>query len=201
MELGPGDRGVPAFQQNEFVYTACFCEENIWYLAKKMIASAEQNKLTKPFVAFVSNHSQTVAIWHQRSGDASNLGMVCWDYHVIFICELDGQPLVFDLDTDLPFPSRLDEYCRAAFPQQQTLPRRLRPMFRVVPASLYLAEFASDRSHMRRAGNWLSPPPTYPCISTTTCTMNLNEYMDMDPDLGPGLVCDLSKFICGAFTQ
>lgn len=35
----------------------------------------------------------------------------------------------------------------------------------MVPALLFLAHFASDRSHMRDArGGWLQPPPPWPCI-------------------------------------
>jgi hypothetical protein len=39
--------------------------------------------------------------------------------------------------------------------------------FRVVPASVFLQHFASDRRHMKRAdGSWIKPPPDYPPIST-----------------------------------
>lgn len=39
--------------------------------------------------------------------------------------------------------------------------------FRVVPASLFLQKFASDRRHMRRDdGTWMHPPPPLSPIST-----------------------------------
>lgn len=39
--------------------------------------------------------------------------------------------------------------------------------FRVVPANVYLREFASDRHHMKREdGTWIKTPPDYPPIST-----------------------------------
>lgn len=41
--------------------------------------------------------------------------------------------------------------------------------FRVIPAETYLAEFASDRRHMRRPdGTWIKPPPSYPPIQTSS---------------------------------
>jgi hypothetical protein len=39
--------------------------------------------------------------------------------------------------------------------------------FRVIPASVFLQHFASDRRHMKRAdGSWIKPPPDYPPITT-----------------------------------
>ncbi len=39
--------------------------------------------------------------------------------------------------------------------------------FRVIPAEVFLATFASDRSHMKNEdGSWMQPPPSYPCIAT-----------------------------------
>lgn len=40
--------------------------------------------------------------------------------------------------------------------------------FRVIPAEQYLAEFSSDRRHMRRPdGTWIKPPPPYPPIQSS----------------------------------
>lgn len=40
--------------------------------------------------------------------------------------------------------------------------------FRVVPAEQYLAEFSSDRRHMRRPDDtWIKPPPPYNQIQTS----------------------------------
>lgn len=39
--------------------------------------------------------------------------------------------------------------------------------FRVIPAEEFLAQFSSDRRHMRRPdGTWIKPPPTYEPIQT-----------------------------------
>jgi hypothetical protein len=39
--------------------------------------------------------------------------------------------------------------------------------FRVIPALEFLQNFASDRSHMKKAnGEWIKNPPAYPPIRT-----------------------------------
>jgi hypothetical protein len=49
--------------------------------------------------------------------------------------------------------------------------------FRVVPASLFLQHFASDRRHMKRAdGSWIKPPPDYPPISTPGMLQYIRVY-------------------------
>lgn len=45
--------------------------------------------------------------------------------------------------------------------------------FRVIPAEQYLAEFSSDRRHMRRPdGTWIKPPPPYPPIQSSGKAFN-----------------------------
>lgn len=70
-------------------------------------------------------------------------------------------------------------------------------------AAEYLAHFSSDRSHMlvsRTDGElqYSSAPPTYPCISSTTCANNLRTYLDMsrieEPEESPGTVCSGGSF-------
>lgn len=40
--------------------------------------------------------------------------------------------------------------------------------FRVIPAEQFLAEFSSDRRHMRRTdGTWIKQPPPYPPIQSS----------------------------------
>lgn len=91
---------------------------------------------------------------------------------------------------------------------------------RVIPAVTYLKEFASDRSHMKRSdGTWRIPPPSYACIETTgkcfclllsVCClfsptahksdiveskMNLDDFINMDPNMGSGEVYKLPEFV------
>ena len=52
---------------------------------------------------------QVVPLWRQRAGrDEEKL--VIWDYHVILIYKPDERCLVFDLDSDLPFPTYFHKY-------------------------------------------------------------------------------------------
>lgn len=50
--------------------------------------------------------------------------------------------------------------------------------------SEYVAEFSSDRSHMRTAdGDWTKPPPEWPCIhgasaSTANSLSKLRQFSD-----------------------
>jgi N-terminal glutamine amidase len=103
--------------------------------------------------------------------------------------------MVYDVDTTLtPYPIALSDYLDATFGGGN---RRSgdEPLFRVVPASVYLKHFASDRRHMYNAatGTWTAPPPPYQCIggnhNTTTTTTegnpschNLPLYVDFTDD-------------------
>lgn len=63
--------------------------------------------------------------------------------------------------------------------------------YRVVPATVYLRYFASDRSHMRREdGSWIAPPPSQPPLSSPlspslglpAAVHNLPLYLDLRAD-------------------
>jgi hypothetical protein len=51
--------------------------------------------------------------------EASNIWQPCfqviWDYHVIFVYKPDERCLVFDLDSDLPFPTFFHKYVTETF--------------------------------------------------------------------------------------
>lgn len=96
--------------------------------------------------------------------------------------------LIFDLDTTLPFPTYFQKYVTETFRSDHILKDdhhryiyiyfisiytfdidcTVWPayrFFRVIPAETYLAEFSSDRRHMRRPDDtWIKPPPPYPPI-------------------------------------
>ena len=107
---------------------------------------------------------QVVPLWRQRAGrDEEKL--VIWDYHVILIYKPDERCLVFDLDSDLPFPTYFHKYVTETFRTDAILNPEYHRFFRVVPAPLFLQNFASDRRHMKKPdGSWMKPPPPYPCI-------------------------------------
>ena len=183
---------VPA--SPECSYAACFCEENVWKLADH-VRSNSPNELLKCYAVFVSNKKQVVPLWRQKAGrDEEKL--VIWDYHVIFVYKPDERCLVFDLDSDLPFPTFFHKYVTETFRTDAILNPEYHRFFRVVPAGLFLQRFASDRRHMRKAdGTWMKPPPNYDCISTSDAVHNLDEFISMDASVGIGEVITLTEFV------
>jgi len=92
--------------------------------------------------------------------------------------------LVWDLDSDLPFPSPFSQYVSDAIQPLAFGDSIYRRLFRVVHAPLFLQSFASDRSHMKDpTGNWIQLPPKYaPIMSADGTTNNLHEYITMSVD-------------------
>jgi len=185
----------------ECSYAACFCEENVWKLCDHVRSTAKE-ELAKSFVIFVSNKKQAVPLWRQRAGrDEEKL--VIWDYHVIFIYKPDERCLVYDLDSDLPFPTYFHKYVTETFRTDAILNPEYHRFFRVIPAGQFLQTFASDRRHMKKPdGSWMKPPPPYPCIlppnvggSTLSTSHNLDDFISMDPNLGIGDVLNLTEFV------
>jgi hypothetical protein len=88
------------------------------------------------------------------------------DYHAIMLyAEPGGKCVVYDLDSELPFPTFFHKYVTETFRTDEVLKPEYHRFFRVVPAEQFLLTFASDRSHMRKEdGSWLKPPPNYPPI-------------------------------------
>ncbi|MEZ4311086.1 MAG: hypothetical protein R3F14_23845 [Polyangiaceae bacterium] len=87
-------------------------------------------------------------------------------------------------DTTLGFPVPAGEYLARSF--RDGLPAELAPIFRVVPAQVFVATLASDRSHMRGAdGRYERPPPPWAPISAPERGSNLMRFVDMrDPIAG-----------------
>ena len=134
-------------------------------------------------------------LWRQKAGrDEEKL--VIWDYHVIFIYRPDERTLVYDLDSELPFPTYFHKYVTETFRTDAILNPEYHRIFRVVPATIFLQNFASDRRHMRKEdGSWLKPPPPYPCISNSISAHNLDEFISMDASTGFGEVLSLTDFV------
>ncbi|XP_053571307.1 protein N-terminal glutamine amidohydrolase isoform X2 [Bombina bombina] len=135
-----------------------------------------------------------IPIWKQQSGKGDD--PVIWDYHVLLLHISSGkQNFIYDLDTMLPFPCSCDIYVREALKSDRNIHVNFRRKLRVVGADEFLRTFASDRSHMKdSSSNWTKPPPPYPCIQTTESTMNLGDFISMDPQVGWGAVYTLEDF-------
>ncbi|XP_019622561.1 PREDICTED: protein N-terminal glutamine amidohydrolase-like [Branchiostoma belcheri] len=179
---------------DECVYTACYCEENIYKLCEWIRDNT--SRIQEFYVVFISNSAQQVPLWMQKAGRQYGPGKpVVWDYHVILLHQREGQQTdVYDLDSMLPFPCNFSRYCTATFHSDEELRPQFHRKFRVVPATDYLMVFASDRSHMRVADGWMSPPPEYPCIRNDMSTMNLPMFIDMTPSTFVGEVLNLKTF-------
>mmetsp|Transcript_223 Transcript_223/g.300 ORF Transcript_223/g.300 Transcript_223/m.300 type:complete len:283 (-) Transcript_223:62-910(-) len=108
--------------------------------------------------------------------------------------EQNVSSLIYDLDSCLPFPVDAKIYVqRALRPNADSLSSEFQRKFRVCEAREFMSSFSSDRSHMR--GN-PAPPPFYPPIQADPeVAMNLDSYVDMNPDIGPGTVLDMNSFV------
>ena len=140
-------------ERGDLDYVPFYCEENVWRLLQR--PELEQ---TRAWALLVSNAERRVLFMRQRSGRPVD-GLVQWDYHVVALIEGGAEGyLLFDLDSDLPFPCPLGAYLEASFPSDVQSVRS--PRFRVLGARDYVANLISDRSHMRRPdGSYLAPPP------------------------------------------
>ncbi|KAI6124840.1 N-terminal glutamine amidase-domain-containing protein [Pisolithus croceorrhizus] len=202
---------LPNFKNN--VYTSQYCEENIYFLAQRMLAQPNIEGKWDINIIFISNPSRTVALWNQRAS-SSIYNAVIWDYHVIlalrgsFAADRDDErgTWVYDLDTRLPVPYHWEEYVERTFPGHSDLPGQFQSLFRVVPCKVYLDSFASDRSHMvisdpSRGPHYLAAPPSYPCICGPLAAAQgvshnlMSDFVHMGGDVsGFGTVLDFASF-------
>ncbi|KAF5841706.1 N-terminal glutamine amidase-domain-containing protein, partial [Dunaliella salina] len=125
--------------------------------------------------------------------------------------------LVWDLDTTLPFPCEGTQYAKEALRASTLLlPPDFARLYRVVPASLYLEHFCSDRSHMKTSraslgsdshstegvsesggccddkadgASWSSPPPPWPPIQPKNSCGVLQHNLPCYWSLSPSLCC------------
>jgi N-terminal glutamine amidase len=153
-----------------------YCEENVWRIAYRKLHRVPplkdilyESSTSKYFVLFISNERTSVPMFHQRASSAPAEKPCVWDYHVLLL-EVDGlehKVLVYDVDTTLvSYPIPLSDYLSATFARVEQCFPEYAPLFRLVPAELYLQYFASDRCHMYNTKKkaWNEPPPHYLCI-------------------------------------
>ncbi|XP_071909256.1 protein N-terminal glutamine amidohydrolase-like [Coffea arabica] len=170
-------------EASQFLHTPKYCEENIYLLCKKLCANGlADSDGSDLFVVFISNEKQQIPLWHQKASQRAD-GVVLWDYHVICVQkrkDASSSHKVWDLDSTLPFPSRLASYVAETFRPSFKLFSEFQRLFRIVHAPVLLKYFASDRRHMKdSAGNWISEPPPYQAIVAEDGTVhNLNEYIN-----------------------
>jgi hypothetical protein len=170
-------------------YQPFYCEENVWRLLRR-----EEVAGRPAWAVIVSSRAGRLVALRQKAGRRAD-GFVCWDYHVFAVVDEPGARLALDLDTDLPFPCPLAHYVEESFP----LPRdtRAQPCFRVIAASDYGAQLATDRSHMRRSdGSYTMPPPPWPAPGTARGNTFLS-WLDLSAN-DPGEIFNLVEMIAFA---
>jgi hypothetical protein len=109
----------------------CYCEENVWRLAYRKLQSNDAGT-NDYFVVFITNPLQCVPMYHQLAV-TDPTKPIYWDYHVILISRSreDGSSAeVFDLDSHLPFPCRLEKYLTDVFISEIHWPEQYKPYFR-----------------------------------------------------------------------
>lgn len=169
--------------------TANYCEENVWHILNFLVSrGANSDNL---FAVFISNARRCVPFQFQLSADTDAGGVCFWDYHVIGVMKGDrqSQPVVYDIDSTLPFPCSLEQYVREALvkpmPNGQTYAQLcaygLAHMFRVVHHPELLRKFSTDRRHMRDDdGKYRAAPPPRPVIQSAELdTHSLPIFLDM----------------------
>lgn len=166
-------------------YTAYFCEENIWWLARDLESGGVD--VSRMNVLFISNPAQSVVLFNQcmaRQGDP-----LAWDYHVVLQARIDNANWILDFDTCLDFASPQSDYLANTFPLQEDLPPQYRAWARIVPAASFLRRFHSDRSHMFGKVPE-SEFPDYPaiCPPAGVKPIDLGRYRDMTTLLDDGSV-------------
>lgn len=159
-------------EHGDFSYQSCFCEENIWQLIVDPRLGEGPRR-----VVFLSNEGPHIALWRQRAGDPQFDELVVWDYHVIAIVGEGAGARVWDLDSSLGLDVPLAAYRTETF---RPCAPAFSAMARSVEASVFRAEFSSDRRHMRdESGAFRQPPPPWPLIGGGH---NLDKFIDPSAD-------------------
>ncbi|KAH0617459.1 hypothetical protein JD844_015710 [Phrynosoma platyrhinos] len=190
------------------VYTSCYCEENVWKLCE-YIQRQNQYPLEEFYAVFISNDRRMVPLWKQQAGCGEQ--PVIWNFTMsltyrittlfCFMWQVEIRTLFMILTLCFLSPAPLTLILKRLLNQTALLVLDIEVFglfrkVRLVQADVYLKTFASDRSHMKDAsGNWLKPPPLYPCIETADFKMNLDDFISMNPDVGWGSVFSLPDFV------
>ncbi|CAG0916503.1 unnamed protein product [Notodromas monacha] len=215
-------KGVPELLPlaSECVATPYYCEENVWKLCE-YVECHRRETLPNCFAVFISNDKRAVPLWRQKAGRSEDK-LVIWrvspnregsrtivpvfrevmkkspeDYHaVVMYSEPGSKAVVYDLDSELPFPTFFHKYVTETFRTDEVLKPEYHRYFRVVPAEQFLRIFASDRSHMlKEDGSWLKPPPNYPPIVSQVSQNNLENFISMNPNVDLGHVYTLKQLV------
>lgn len=185
---------MKSIDRGDLEYQAFYCEENVW----KLLGRPELREAAA-WAVIVSNGRRDVVLMRQSAGRPVD-GLLHWDYHVFAVAaDPFGPKMAFDPDSQLPFPCPLRRYLADSFPSG--VQRAFEPHFRVMKGGQYLAEFVTDRSHMRKPdGSWLAPPPPWPAPGYDKGRPSLlMRWVDMT-ERSPGAVYDAARMAAFAAT-
>lgn len=178
----------------KYPYQPFFCEENVWQMCASGTGARDG---FERYALFVTNAHRTVACWAQRPCQGPEIPVV-WDYHVVLLQRQEKSAEIHDPDCRAGTPIAALDWLAATFPIRAEVRADYQPVFRVVPAALFVEKFATNRSHMRGPdGQWLQPIP--PWDPPNAPDHNLDSWLDLRPG-GHGLVVDydgLVAFIAG----
>jgi len=188
-------------QMHGFDYCSAYCEENVYRLVKRLVDEGMDLETTDVNVIFISSLGKATPIWHQRASTCGSEA-VYWDYHVV----LQRNAEMLDLDTLLPFPVGICNYVEQALRPQMPLAPKNSQRFRVVPASIFLARFSSNRSHMSKS---LKQRPKWPFIQGPMARShhelpafwNVSELGESSSEEGLGVVLDREAFFAWALAK
>jgi len=183
------------YKKSDYCYTALFCEENIWYLARSLID--EGIKEEDIDILFLTNKNKQIAIFKQLSAERKQ--PVIWDYHVILMAKIEQSHYIFDFDTRLDFITNYEFYIK------NCLPNNINPLyqsqFRIIPAQIYLKQFYSDRSHMK---NIIAESefPDYPAIgSNSEKKINLKDLFNIENNIDSTFIVHNSEQLLHALSE
>ena len=181
--MGLSDSELFSKDRKNYLYTALFCEENIWHLVQQL--KTEGFDIDSMTVLLLSNPQQQIVLFNQSCRPVGE--SVIWDYHVILQLEKNNQQWICDFDSLLNFPVSKKSYFSASFPHPGSLQEQYQMFIRSIPATSYLQHFSSDRSHMRDVIN-AEQFPSYPpiLVKATDLPITLTEYCDMRLSLFDG---------------
>lgn len=171
-----------AFVRTAHLYTPLFCEENIWQLIHSL--SCQGENIDGMWVLILTNPAQKVPLMNQRAVKEHHV--VVWDYHVVLLAKGNQMYQIVDFDTRLSFASALHDYIGNTLIEPEHLPEHLHTHIRKIPASAYLNQFYSDRSHMLRQID-SSEFPDWPVINAgQPNTISLADYLNLEQTLNDG---------------
>lgn len=184
------------YNKSDHIYTALFCEENIWHLAYSLINSGINQEDIK--ILFITNKNQSIAVFNQLA--SRNNQPVLWDYHVILMALINKSSVIFDLDSRLPFPCDFKNYMHKSL--SLIIEKEYLPIIRIIPAELYLNHLHSDRSHMKNIISNDQFPSYPPLLSATEHKISLTTLLDVKKTIkGTQIISGIDELINWVATQ